>query len=57
MSLTVGEEPGVCIALVFFVTDLSAVALLGFDMGLGRGVGRDTASLVGETLRLIMRLA
>ncbi len=36
---------------------LSVVALLGFDMGLGRGVGRDTASLEGETLRLIMRLA
>ncbi len=46
-----------CIALVFFVTDLSAVTLVGFDMGLGRGVGRDTASLVGEILRLIMRFA
>ena len=48
MSFTVGGDPGVCIAWVLFVTDVSVVVLLGFEMGLGRGFGyRDTAFLVG----------
>ena len=49
VPFTVGGDPGVCIAWVLLVTDVSVVALLGFEMGLGRGFGcRATAFLVGE---------